>query len=353
MKNYKISIIIPIYNAEDYLKNTIHSIISQTFGFENIELILIDDCSTDNSKKIIKHFENKYKNIFAIYLNKNHGSAGTPRNYGIKSASAEYIMFIDADDEYDAEICENFYKIITSEKSDLVGCGYNEVDITMNIKLESRNNLNLIKSAEIKKYGKYTFISSDLMKHFIYYDKMMWCKMYKKNIILNNNIQFQNRIGEDHLFVTEYILCCSKISFFTNYCGYNHIIHGSNVSILSISETLNYIKLNYDILNLFKKKSFYPNLEFYFRGTINYTIIKAFQLSEAKLSDIHTIVTELYAFEKTIRIKKIKLNNYIISFINKLILKKRFKISSIIIYLFARLYKFDFLLKIYLKLFRK
>ena len=81
---YKISIITPIFNAEKFLRNTIESIIKQSIGFENIELILIDDKSTDKSGEIIKDYANKYDNIKPIFLEKNSGAASFPRNKGIE-----------------------------------------------------------------------------------------------------------------------------------------------------------------------------------------------------------------------------------------------------------------------------
>ena len=78
--SYKISVIIPIFNAEKYLSHTIETIIGQSLGFENIELILVDDKSTDNSSKIIQEYANKYDNIVAIFSEVNHGFPGFGRN---------------------------------------------------------------------------------------------------------------------------------------------------------------------------------------------------------------------------------------------------------------------------------
>ena len=85
---YKISIIIPVFNVEDTLKNAFDSIKSQTIGFENLEVIFVDDKSTDDSLKIIKEFSKKYNNVKSICLNKNSGFAGKPRNVGIENATA-------------------------------------------------------------------------------------------------------------------------------------------------------------------------------------------------------------------------------------------------------------------------
>ena len=96
---YQVSVIIPVYNAEKNLKNTVQSVINQSIGFENIELILVDDASTDDSKNIIKSLSKEYNNIIHYYSKKNHGAPGFGRNTGLKLATSNYIMFLDNDDE--------------------------------------------------------------------------------------------------------------------------------------------------------------------------------------------------------------------------------------------------------------
>jgi len=91
-----VSIIVPVYNAERYIEETIESVISQTYG--NWELLVVDDCSTDNSISIINRYVEKHDNIFLINSECNSGGPATPRNIGIKRSAGEYIAFLDADD---------------------------------------------------------------------------------------------------------------------------------------------------------------------------------------------------------------------------------------------------------------
>ena len=118
--NYKVSVIIPVYNADKYLKTAIESVINQTFGFENIELIIVNDKSSDNTRSIIEEYSSKYENIIDIHLDKNSGYPGKPRNVGIEKASAPYLIFLDADDEYLPEAFQIYYDMIIKEKSDFV-----------------------------------------------------------------------------------------------------------------------------------------------------------------------------------------------------------------------------------------
>ena len=97
--SYKISVIVPVYNAGIELNNAIESIINQTFGFENIELIFVDDASTDNSCNIIEEYMAVHSNIKLIKLKQNSGLPGGPRSLGIKYSSAKYLIFLDSDEE--------------------------------------------------------------------------------------------------------------------------------------------------------------------------------------------------------------------------------------------------------------
>ena len=94
---YKISVIIPTFNAEDYLLEAVDSIKNQTMGFENIEVILVDDKSSDKTPDLIKELSQKYENVKSIILEENTGTASGPRNRGIKESSANYVIFLDND----------------------------------------------------------------------------------------------------------------------------------------------------------------------------------------------------------------------------------------------------------------
>lgn len=116
--SYKISVIVPVFNAESDLKSAIESIINQTFGFENIELILVDDASTDNSKEIIMEYQSTYGNIKLVELRQNSGLPGKPRSIGIDYATSDYIVFLDSDDTYQNVAFEILYDAIEKENAD-------------------------------------------------------------------------------------------------------------------------------------------------------------------------------------------------------------------------------------------
>lgn len=118
-KNFIISTVIPIYNAEIYLEETIESVIKQTIGFEdNIQLILINDGSTDNSEEICKKYVEKFPDN-VIYIYKENGGVAETKNYGIKEAKGEYINFLDADDILSEEALKNMHNFLEKNKEEI------------------------------------------------------------------------------------------------------------------------------------------------------------------------------------------------------------------------------------------
>lgn len=132
-----ISVIIPVYNAEKYLNKCINSILLQTY--KNIEILLVNDGSTDNSQEVCEEFRNKDRRVKVIY--KENGGASDARNVGIKNSNGKYITFVDSDDtveenyiEYLYNLLENYstnmsiaaYSVISNEKSINIGKGYKE-----------------------------------------------------------------------------------------------------------------------------------------------------------------------------------------------------------------------------------
>lgn len=122
---YKISIIVPVFNVEDTLQDALDSIKNQSIGFENLEVIFVDDKSTDDSSNIIRDFSKRYDNVKSICLSENSGFAGKPRNVGIENATAPYLMFLDPDDIFLEDACEVLYDNITENDLELVSGNYN------------------------------------------------------------------------------------------------------------------------------------------------------------------------------------------------------------------------------------
>lgn len=209
---YKISVILPIYNAENTLDAAIKSIINQTMGFENIELILIDDASNDNTKNIIESYCQMYDNIKSYFSETNHGSPSFGRNVGLDISTSDLLMFIDNDDEYDKDICKKLYNALISENADIACCNKVSVDSISNIKqkVSYRNGI---------EYDDKVIIQGE---DILFFDSItLWNKIYKKDIIIQNGLRFpENTIGDDFSFTMEYYLNSKKLVYLKDYHGY-------------------------------------------------------------------------------------------------------------------------------------
>ena len=166
----KVSIIMPVYNCERFIADSINSVLSQTYT--NFELIIIDDGSKDNSRKIIKEYALKDERIKAFY-NENHGVSYT-RNYGIDHADGEYIAFIDADDIYKKRYLEEMCRVITDENADLVCCDYEMGYSLSDWKINNKITLNLSKQFNEKAFEYASEIGVGVN---------IWTKLFSKEII--------------------------------------------------------------------------------------------------------------------------------------------------------------------------
>lgn len=240
--SYKISVIIPTYNAEDYLMETIDSLINQTIGFDNIETILIDDCSSDNTRNILKDLNEKYSNVKTVFLEKNHGSPSKARNEGIKNSSSDYIMFLDSDDLYTPEMCEVMYNTIVKNDGDMVCCRY-----TQENKYSSRVPYFFLDDFKTNKYkdfkGKF-----DEENNIIYLKSyedfpeimslgcpsMIWNKIFKRDVIINSNIEYpENDFFEDVYFTMKFYLNAKNLIFLNGFFGYEYQLRNEDEKSIS------------------------------------------------------------------------------------------------------------------------
>lgn len=135
---HKISVIVPVYNTEQYLETCLNSIINQTY--KDIEIIVVNDGTKDNSQDIINRFSNKYPQLIKSYIKENGGLSDT-RNYGIEKSTGQYITFIDSDDYISHDMLEKLYESIITNSADVSACECffqysddNKVRVGLNVK---------------------------------------------------------------------------------------------------------------------------------------------------------------------------------------------------------------------------
>ena len=188
----KYSVIIPVYNVEKYINRCVKSILSQRYN--GMEIILIDNGSTDRSGSICDIYANEYANI-SVYHIENHG-VGSARNFGLSKARGEFIYFVDSDDYLVGNLFAEFEDKLTPDLDLLVFSYYNSFEQEMTEKDRTKNILPYKGS-----YDKYDF--SKIFKDLFLSDMLytVWNKIYRREFLLENNFSFeQYELGEDVRF---------------------------------------------------------------------------------------------------------------------------------------------------------
>lgn len=190
-----ISIIVPVYNVENYLDKCIQSIVEQTY--KNIEIILIDDGSTDNSGKKCDEWAKKDNRIKVVH--KKNGGVSSARNVGIDSADGEYIGFVDGDDYINKYMYEIMYNEIKKDNVDLVMCDYQRV------LPESQ-----VQNCQVDGYSTEIFDKTMMLQMFFPYFGSVWLSLYVKEKLENIKFDINRYIGEDLKFNCDYIVKCKN-----------------------------------------------------------------------------------------------------------------------------------------------
>lgn len=189
---YKVSIIIPFYNSEHYLKDVIDSVINQTIGFDNIQLILVNDGSNDGSEEICFKYTEKYNNI--IYLKQSNQGVSSARNKGLEYVEGKYVNFIDSDDKWSKDALLNMYNFI--EKN------YNEIDfVSARIKCFEAN--------EDYHYLDYKFEKTRIVNIEEEPDMLIFhiaSSLFKNEAIKNMNFDTRLKVAEDCVFINTLLL---------------------------------------------------------------------------------------------------------------------------------------------------
>jgi glycosyltransferase involved in cell wall biosynthesis len=229
--NTKLSIIVPVYNAEKHLKECLDSIINQTL--KEIQVIIINDGSTDNSKEIILDYVRKDNRV--TFIDSENEGVSAARNKGIEKSAGRYIGFVDADDYITPGMYQRLFETAEENKSSMVICNAIHEDgkrgYRKRLQIENETFLTSDKASLILDFVRFK------------YDSANWNKIYDSNIIRQYHLKFDNglAIWEDLLFNLKFIVFADKISTL-NEALYYYRVHDSSVianSKLLLSEQYN------------------------------------------------------------------------------------------------------------------
>lgn len=208
MKNKPlISIVVPVHNVEAYIHETLDTILNQTLDFNQFEIILVNDGSSDKSAQIIETYAQKYKNIQSIHLDMASGAAGKPRNIGIDIATGKYLLFADPDDLFELNACELLYCFAEEHDSEVVvGTFSSFYDDVENDDLFKLFDCNVVINANVETHPFYLQIPNNL-----------GAKIYRTDFVKKHNIQFPIYVAsQDAYFTTKAYLLSNKLSFIPN-----------------------------------------------------------------------------------------------------------------------------------------
>jgi glycosyltransferase involved in cell wall biosynthesis len=240
----KVTVVTPVYNAEKYLSKTIESVINQTIGFENIEYILVDDCSTDSSRSILLDYSSRYENIIAVFLKCNTGTPGQPRNLGMQLSTSKYLTFLDADDWFEPNGLETLYNILEQTGDDYV------VGKTIQLKSDGSKIVGEHESCKERRN-----VSPYSIPH-IFQHLGPRARMVRASVIKENGIVFpEMKFAEDKQFFMDVLIHCDKISTTKAPIYYLNRLDDNNASLTKQTNIMQKTDSNINVIHYILKKN--------------------------------------------------------------------------------------------------
>lgn len=330
-----ISVILPVFNVEEYIKECLDSILNQSIGEKNIEVILIDDCSTDNSKEKILSYQSKFTNFKYHRLNENQGSPGKPRNIGVELSEGDFIHFMDPDDVLNIYAYETMVKEIRPNDDFIMGkmMSFNEDGSTFQH----------ITFREYKMNKTYINTNLELTPFFAQVKVGVVLKLIRKSFYLNNNIKFVENMknGEDKLVDTLLYANATSFSYipFIVYYYRNRDV-GENKSLThqdildSIKNDINayyicYKNYTQEQLQFFRinvlRSLFWKILDDEFELLTNNEKVEVFKKINQIIEGYHPTIIEMYMHNEMPIIKMISNKDYYLAMSYSALLQARRK----------------------------
>ena len=243
----KVSVIVPVYNVEKFIDKCLNSLVNQTL--KEIEIIVVNDGSPDNSQKIIDKYVKKYPEKVQSFIKEN-GGQGSARNYGLEKANGEYIGYVDSDDFVEKDMYKKLYNKAKENNYDIVVCGNYNVS-------EDYQNKNI--DTFINNYN------TDLEN--IFFGKMaVWNKIYKRDILIKNKLEFKEKVWYEDLAFTLKAIMNSNTFAFIDEPLYDYLIReGSTMNNSNVQRNLEILDAFNDILSYIqhnKKEEYFSKIEF-------------------------------------------------------------------------------------------
>lgn len=245
---YDLSIVALVYNLEKYLPRCLDSLVNQTL--ENIEIICVDDGSTDSAPKIIDEYASKYPKKVKAYHKKNGGEF-TTRNFGLEKASGEYITFVDTDDYVEPNWAEKLYKAAKENDADLAVCGFERIDL----------KTNKVVSKDMTGYGNTVKTITPMDDFCVFINPAPWNKIFKLDKV--KDLRFQNfRNFNDMIFLASSYSKIEKIAFVPDVLYHYYLRYDSQIHNVNDKDVENFKKYLLELKRLYIKENKYEDMKY-------------------------------------------------------------------------------------------
>lgn len=250
----KVSIIVPVYNVEAYLETCLTSLVKQTL--QEIELIVVNDGTKDQSQTIIDSFVEKYPTKIHAYQKEN-GGLSSARNYGMTKATGEYVAFVDSDDWVDITMYEAMYEKAKQHDFDLVVCDFNEIREGVVVPCICHQERDIFGKEEIKEAMIDVYPSA-------------WNKLYKRSVLEDLAIQFKPGVWfEDVEFIYRllpYLTCIGVVK----QAFYQYMIRSNSISSSADQRIFHYIENWNGVIAFYQKQGLYEE----YRDVVEYCYVR-------------------------------------------------------------------------------
>lgn len=312
----RISVIIPCYNVSEYIDRCFKSIIDQTIGVDMLEVIMIDDASTDDTwNKLMEYEKNFPENVMIIHFDCN-SRQGTARNIGLKYSSCDYVLFVDADDWIEPTMIERLYGEITDENVDFSMCYYGRTASDFQVPIEPVIPKHYLIDNDEKRRIFITCMSIGTSS---------WAKLYRKSFLIDNDIWFAEGIAyEDHVFIALVYLYATKFVIIGESLYHYYINTQSTVNQINSRRHYDIVESDKISWNECSNRGFIDK----FRNELEYYFLQVGFLAPLRnllnrFSEVPMDLFEMIKNETLIRVPDYKLNPYLEEYmtqINKILL---------------------------------
>ena len=246
--NYKLSIVVAVYNLEKYLPRCLDALVNQTL--EEIEILCVDDGSTDSAPKIVDDYAEKYPDKVKAF-HKENGGEFTSRNYGLERAIGEYVTFVDTDDFVEKDWAEKLYTAAKENDADLAVCAFERIDL----------DTNKVTSTDMTNFGRCTKEINYNDDFVVFINPAPWNKAYRRELI--KDLRFLPFRGfNDTMLLMEFLTKVKKITFVPDVLYHYYLRSDSQIHSVNEQDVNNLLKYLLEVKKFYKDSGKYEDMKY-------------------------------------------------------------------------------------------